>query len=112
MLLLPFQLESGGRGFPCIAGRVHPDVLLQLSVCPRVFACRLILLRGLSAGHFLLQRFLAWNSIMNGDKHQALAAICKILWSNPIGRGSDGDARPELFAIFIQVIVNDWIMGK
>lgn len=49
---------------------------------------------------------------MNGDKHQALAAICKILWSNPIGGGSDGDARPELFAIFIQVIVNDWIMGK
>jgi predicted RNA-binding protein with TRAM domain len=30
----------------------------------------------------------------------------------PIGGGHDGDARPELFAIFIQVIVNDWIMGK
>jgi hypothetical protein len=26
--------------------------------------------------------------------------------------GSDGDARSELFAIFIQVVVNDWIMGK
>jgi hypothetical protein len=82
VLLLAFQLESVGRGFSCIAGPVHPDVLLQLSVCPRVFACRLIPLRGFKCRSFFASAILAWNSIMNGGKHQALAAICKILWSN------------------------------
>jgi hypothetical protein len=85
VLLLAFQLESVGRGFPCIAGPVHPDVLLQLSVCPRVFACRLIPLRGFKCRSFFASAIFAWNSIMNGGKHQALAAICKDSLVKPIG---------------------------